>query len=81
MIQGRNQDFNLVKQKYKSLTGLKDHCLEILLINHKRLFYSGTAKKLSRFGYFNTKSGNFTILIEPIGGPCSNLNRIAVGVV
>ena len=26
-----------------------------MLINHKCLFHSGTAKKLSRFGYFNTK--------------------------
>ena len=26
-----------------------------MLINHKHLFHSGTAKKLSHFGYFNTK--------------------------
>ena len=27
----------------------------MLLINHKHLFHSGTAKKLSGFGYFNKK--------------------------
>ena len=59
--QGRNQDFNLAKQKYKILTSRKNRCLETLLINHKR--HSGTAKKLLCFGYFNTKSvSNFVKL-------------------
>jgi hypothetical protein len=43
------------RQKYKILTGRNNRFLKTLLINHKRLFHSGTAKKLSRFGYFNTK--------------------------
>ena len=32
----------------------------MLLINHKRLFHSGIAKKLSRFGYFNIEDSIFS---------------------
>ena len=42
------------RQKYKILTGRKNRFIFTLLISHKRLFHSGIAKKLLRFGYFNT---------------------------
>ena len=32
------------RQKYKILTGCKNHFLYTLLISHKRLFHTGTAK-------------------------------------
>ena len=42
-----------LRQKYKILTSGKNYFLWTLLRNHKRLFHSGTAKKLSHFGYLN----------------------------
>ena len=43
------------RQKYKILTRRNNRFLHMLLINHTRLFHSGTAKMLSHFGWFHTK--------------------------
>ena len=40
------------RQKYKILTGRKNRFLYTLLISHKRLFHSGTAKKPVYLGSF-----------------------------
>ena len=63
--QGHHQDFNPNKAKIQNL----NRSLKSFLLNHEH-FHLGTAKKLSHFGYFNTKVQedyniiNFLFLME-----------------